>query len=163
MAESNIPTYSSSILVRLAETQRDSIQRVLSKNLIIVVHDDDDHLKGFRQIATAKPECIGKMHVFDDDEQCSNFVCEKVAEDPNVKFIVFVGGRLVRDLVSSIHFCSQVKTIFILNKPPFDEEERELMKTCPKVKKTDRFFVTNTKNDYSFHCIYSFFARDSRT
>jgi hypothetical protein len=141
MAESNIPTYSSSILVRLAETQRDSIQRVLSKNLIIVVHDDDDHLKAFRQIATAKPECIGKMHVFDDDEQCSNFVCEKVAEDPDVKFLVVVGGRLVRDLVSSIHFCSQVERIFIVNKPPFDEEEREIMKTWPKVKKKQIAFL----------------------
>jgi hypothetical protein len=139
MADSNAPTDFSSIFVRLAETQKNAIQGILSKNFIIIVHDDDDKFKHFQQLSVAESESTTKLHVFDNDEQCAEFVMEKVSDDPNVKFVVFAGGRLVCDLVSSIRFCDQVQGIYILNEPPFSEEEQEMMKNYPKVKVTDRF------------------------
>jgi len=118
-----------SILIEQTTTSR-------SKRIIVVVHDDTDMLKSFQEIAVEFPDII---KVFDNVEDSWNFIGNlshiNERDRKEVEAIVFVGGGFVHELVDEIHVFEPVKRIMILNKPPFDEEERKAMKQFSKVNK----------------------------
>jgi len=144
MAESNNPINLLKILAQNAiERQREAIQ---SHIILIAVHDDQEQIKAFQKIAAKDANSIRKMYVFDNEDACVDFVCERVSLNPDVKINVFVGGGLVTGIVSSIHHCEQIQVILITNKPPFNEEERESMKMYSKVNKYAIFCITKSKN-----------------
>lgn len=134
MAESNTPSNFLDAIVRNAvERQTETIR---SKHIILAVHDDKEIVKSFREIASANADSERLFNVFDTTDACYEFVCAKVSDKPLVNMLVIVGGGLVCDVVPEIHACEQVKNIIVVNKPPFNEEERKLMKMYPKVTQT---------------------------
>ena len=131
MAQSNTPENSlAAIIGRTMERQRETIR---SKCTIIAVHDNEKIIETFKQIAATDSDSKRLLHVFDNVDACFDFVLNEVSCKPSVEILIFLGGGLVCDIVTAIHACDQVTKIIIVNKPPFDKEERELMKTYPKV------------------------------
>jgi hypothetical protein len=130
MAGSNNSMESISMLFRKAsENQRSFIENICK---IIIVHDDENILNTFKIMASPNSSSNRIMRIFDNVYACSDFLT-RISDNYQLKLIVFVGGQLVHDLVSSIHHREQVQVIFILNKPPFTEEERNTMKLYSKV------------------------------
>jgi hypothetical protein len=116
------------------------------KYIFIVVHDDEQQIKMYKNIATKNADSVERIFVYNNVDACYDFVVEKVSSRPDIQIIVFVGGQLVSDVVSSIHDCEKVKSILILNKPPFSDEELEAMKIYPKVS-TRNFKFSTTYRD----------------
>lgn len=133
MAESNKPGDLMSIFIQKAIDCR--IKNNESRSITIAVHDDEEKSKCLKNIATADHEnSIRNVYVFDNIDECYDFILEKVSSDPLVTITILVGGGLVCDLVSEIHGCSQVSLIIVMRKPPIPVEEHELMKQYDKVK-----------------------------
>ena len=133
MAESNASDdLLTAMISRTIELQRGTIQ---SKYIMIIVHDNEQLIRSFKQIAAMNSSSRRLLHVFDNVDECYEFVVNEVSIKPHVEMRIFVGGGLVRKLVDTIHFCEQVKKIIIIDKPPFNKEEQELMKKFPQVNK----------------------------
>lgn len=137
MAESKDPADLFGTLVRNAVERQSVAIESRFRFIIIAVHDDEEQVKVLKKIATNNANSTRTTRVFDNVDECFAFVTDEVSSNPNVPIVIFVGGRLVTDLVSSIHYCEQVQLILIANKPPFNEEERESMKMYAKVNKGD--------------------------
>ncbi len=65
-------------------------------------------------------QILFKSHLFFDNVDASlEFVTENVSSNPHVKIIIFIGGGLVHELVSSaICYGEQLQLILVINKPP---------------------------------------------
>ncbi|UJR12219.1 hypothetical protein I4U23_016396 [Adineta vaga] len=130
MVESNISKDFSRIFRQLAETQTNAIQSMFTN--LIIVHDDKVQAEHFKQLNMVESNYYKKLYVFMDAEECYDYIIQAVSEDQQNQFIVFVGGSLVCDLVSSIHPCGQVKKIIIINQPPFNEKEQDILSNYSK-------------------------------
>jgi len=130
MAESNEPGDRMKMFAQKA-IQRETTE-IEGTSILIVVHDDEQQLEKFKKIATKNTDSARKIFVFNDVDTFYDFVCVKASSNLR-QIVVFVGGQLVNDVVSSIHYCEQVQLILIMNKPPFSDEERESMKMYSKV------------------------------
>ncbi|UJR19298.1 hypothetical protein I4U23_022427 [Adineta vaga] len=102
--------------------------------IFIVVHDDEQQIEMYKNIATKNEDSAERIFVYNNVDECYDFVIDIVSTRQSVQITVFVGGQLVSDVVSSIHDCEEVKAILILNKPPYSDEERKAMQLYPKVK-----------------------------
>lgn len=100
---------------------------------IIIVHDDPILLNRFKILISNNSSSGYRKHVFDSVKACSDFL-RRISDNHQLKLIVFTGGQLVCDLVSSIHENEQVEVILNLNKPPFSQEERDIMECFSKVR-----------------------------
>ncbi|CAF3372053.1 unnamed protein product [Rotaria socialis] len=133
MAESKKPGDLMSIFIQKAIDCH--IKTIESRFIIIAVHDDEEKSKTLKSVTTASHEnSIRNAYVFDNVDECFEFIIDKVSLDPLITIVILAGGGLVCDLVSTTHTCSQVSSIIIMSKPPFKVEEHELMKTYDKVK-----------------------------
>ncbi|CAF2111101.1 unnamed protein product [Rotaria magnacalcarata] len=132
MAESKKPGDLMSIFIQ--KTIDCHIKTIESRFIIIAVHDDEEKSKTLKSITASTENSIRNACVFDNVDECFEFITEKVSLDPLITIVILVGGGLVCDLVSTIHACSQVSSIIIMSKPPFKVEEHELMKKYDKVK-----------------------------
>jgi hypothetical protein len=131
MVESNEPGNKMKVFVQKAIEQQ---QAAIEESLIfIVVHDDEHQIEIYKKIATKNANSARRIFTFNDCDTFYDFVIEKVSSKEHIKIIIFVGGRLVNDVVCSIHFCEQVQSILILNKGLVSDEERESMKMNSKV------------------------------
>ncbi|CAF3052371.1 unnamed protein product [Rotaria socialis] len=73
-----------------------------------------------------------KVYVFDKVNDCHQFIIAKTNEYCDVKFIVFVGGQLVCNLIRNIHDFTQVEAIIILNKSQLTEDEAKITERYSK-------------------------------
>ncbi len=73
------------------------------------------------------------IHIFDNADDCSNFVMTQLWEDKNAKCFAIVSDQLANEIVPDIVHCEQIVEIIIIDNNLSTQQERESMKTYPKV------------------------------
>ncbi|CAF1380414.1 unnamed protein product [Adineta steineri] len=145
MFESNKPgDQMKSFVQKAIEQQKIAIERSL---IFIVVHDNEEQIERFKNIAMKNEDSAQRIFPFSNFDTFYDFIIEKVSSRPAIKIIILVGGQLVDDVVSSIHFCEQVQSILILNKSSISNEERESLKTYSKVKYMEDYHCHEFEHD----------------
>ncbi|CAF1652373.1 unnamed protein product [Rotaria sp. Silwood1] len=129
MAESNVEHNLKEDFVEKCRTD------VGHQHPIIILDDRKDKKKIYEQVY-AEYSRISKRpaHIFDNADECYDFVTTELCNNIHTKALVLVRDKLINDIIKDIVSSDQIHNIIILNDNPPSKEERESMKNYSKVR-----------------------------
>ncbi|CAF1288930.1 unnamed protein product [Adineta steineri] len=100
---------------------------------IIIVNSNKDQNKIFEQSFSEYSRITNRpLYVFDNVDECCDFVYEQASSNEEAKCIVLVQDQFANELIPSIVHAEQIEDIIILNENPPSQQERESMREYTK-------------------------------
>ncbi|CAF3645834.1 unnamed protein product [Rotaria sp. Silwood1] len=129
MAESNVEHDSKEDFVEKGRTD------VGHQYPIIILDDNKDKKKIYEQVFAEYSRFIKRpIYIFDNANECYNFVTTELCGNTHTKVLVLVRDQLINNIIHKIVRFDQIQKIIILNDNPPSEEERKSMKPYSKVR-----------------------------
>ncbi|CAF1339798.1 unnamed protein product [Adineta steineri] len=104
---------------------------------IIIVNSNKDQNKIFEQSFSEYSRITNRpLYVFDNVDECCDFVYEQASSNEEAKCIVLVQDQFANELIPSIVHAEQIEDIIILNENPPSQQKRESMREYTKVRES---------------------------